>query len=1018
MSNHSSSIRINAIDGSSKSLQKIAKTSQSLSEKLSGLRGRVKELEAQGSKIESFKKLKQEISGTSSKIQTAQADLKSLSGEMKNSDKKLELLSTKFQQADLKVLKLAEQMGKAEKPSAELRRSYQNAKKEAAGLNRALKNAQRENKTLSRQFDEGARSAKKLADSHKNSILKLNELRSSIRQSIGPSKGFSQAQRDIRKETEQLNVALEKQRHELNRVQDLQAKQAARKSTLNSRMQFSSNATVGAYSVIQTSEQMKSALMGPVLVAAQFEEKMSGVGAVARASDAELLQLTATARRLGATTSFSASEAAEGMKYLAMANFDTQKIIAAMPGLLNLAKSGNTELAEASDISSDILSAFKLKASELGRVGDILTATFTTANTDLQMLGETMKYIGPIARTAGMSLEETSAMAGLLANVGIKASQSGTTLRAMISRLAAPTGKAGKLLDQLKVSVKDSSGNLRNMVGILGDVAKATENFGSSDRLSVIKTIFGEEPSAGLAELLDQEGTKGITKYLRVVEDSQGLAKEIADKMSDNTLGRVKELKSAFESLQITLGNVLLPVATKLTIWLTSVTRKVEELSKKHPQLIHYLAMAAAAITALAVVGGPLILAFAAVNTVMATAAFAAGSLGFASRMLGIRLTGTAGIGAKTSKTMRGLAATYTLLNTRLLTSIRSVIPAFIAALAATKARIVALTVATMTFAKGGVLGFVSGIKNMSRATLRFTVASMVGRLSMLATSARALAVGALPALAGAIKAVGLAIMANPLGVIIAAIVGIAAAVYKYWQPISAFAAGMWDGFLKGIEPLREALAPLTYSLSPVFDLITWIAGGIGSLVSGFMSLLEPVQSTQEELDDLRSTGEQVGEFIGDAFSKLAGMIKAITSGFSLFADKWRTFFGSDTEKTAKINEVREQIQKPENTSMETVKTLAKATVASAAVALPVAAEPPAVEVIEPFKKVVEVADSNAGSKGANPQQNSSDIIIENINFKIDGTFSNKEDLMNMIRSAVEQTIREVKAKSRGRLYD
>src|SRR5699024_449046 len=159
------------------------------------------------------------------------------------------------------------------------------------------------------------------------------------------------------------------------------------------------------------------------------------------------------ARELGQTTQFTASQAADGMKYLAMAGLDANEIMAAMPGMLDLAVAGNLDLGTTADIASDTMAAFGLEASEATRVADVLAKTATSSNTNIEMLGDTMKYVAPVARTAGMSLEETSAMAGLLANVGIKSSQAGTTMKSMLLKLANPSAKASNLLSDLGVSV-------------------------------------------------------------------------------------------------------------------------------------------------------------------------------------------------------------------------------------------------------------------------------------------------------------------------------------------------------------------------------------------------------------------------------------------------------------------------------------------------------------------------------------------------------------------------------------
>ncbi|MFI3271942.1 MAG: phage tail tape measure protein [Pseudomonadota bacterium] len=209
-----------------------------------------------------------------------------------------------------------------------------------------------------------------------------------------------------------------------------------------------------------------------VRTAALFEDQMAKVGAVSRASAQDMELLTKQARELGASTQFSAREAAEAQQYLAMAGFTVQQNLAALPSVLNLAAATAMDLGRASDISSDILSAFGLEAKEMNRVADTLALTCATTNVNMELLGDTMKYVAPVARMAGLSLEETAAMAGLLGNVGIKGSQAGTTLKAMLNKLSAPTTEAKALFEQLGVTVQDASGNLRSPVAILGEMSK------------------------------------------------------------------------------------------------------------------------------------------------------------------------------------------------------------------------------------------------------------------------------------------------------------------------------------------------------------------------------------------------------------------------------------------------------------------------------------------------------------------------------------------------------------------
>ena len=342
----------------------------------------------------------------------------------------------------------------------------------------------------------------------------------------------------------------------------------------------------------------------PAKIAVDFEDSIARVGAVANATDADMARLTATARQLGRDTVFSASQAAEGMKYLAMAGFDANETISAMPGMLDLAAAGNTDLGRTADIASDILSAFKFKAEDMGQVSDTLAKTFTTSNTSLEMLGDTMKYVGPVAATVGMSLQDTSAMAGMLGNVGIKASQAGTVMRAALLRLAAPPkmaknalgelagvagpeldelyeqiGDTGDALDALKelgMTTKDQAGNLRPMVDILEELNLRTAKMGSGERAEVFKKVFGSEASAGMMALAEQaavtvdkygkkitnslgQPTNALRAYMEKVGDYEGTGARIAKRMNETTGGALRRLKSAWEDVGISVGNLFLP---------------------------------------------------------------------------------------------------------------------------------------------------------------------------------------------------------------------------------------------------------------------------------------------------------------------------------------------------------------------------------------------------------------------------------------------------------------------------
>ncbi|MDR3300883.1 MAG: phage tail tape measure protein [Candidatus Accumulibacter sp.] len=291
----------------------------------------------------------------------------------------------------------------------------------------------------------------------------------------------------------------------------------------------------------------------PIKVGIEFEAAMSKVQALTRLDkdSEEMKALAKQARELGASTSFTASEAAQAQGFLAMAGFKTEGIIKTMPHMLDLAKAGDMDLQRTADIASNIQTAFKVD--DMQRVADVLTMTFTTSNTNLEQLSEAMKYAAPAARGLNVSLEETAAMTGLLGNVGIQASMAGTTLRNTFLNLSSPTSKAGKALKRLGVQTKDAKGNLKNMPELLYQVAQAMEKqkLGTGERAGIISTIFGTRATPGMIEMLTQAGGEGLKKYIQIVEDSKGAAAATHKIMADNLQGDLKALTSAWEELSI-----------------------------------------------------------------------------------------------------------------------------------------------------------------------------------------------------------------------------------------------------------------------------------------------------------------------------------------------------------------------------------------------------------------------------------------------------------------------------------
>jgi len=292
----------------------------------------------------------------------------------------------------------------------------------------------------------------------------------------------------------------------------------------------------------------------------------------------EFKMLEDTARQVGKTTEFTASQAAEGLDFLAMAGFNAQQSVAALPAVVDLATAANVDLARATDIASDSLGAFNLMtddaaklSSNLARVNDVMAKTVTSANTNMELLFETIKEGGPVATSAGASIETFNALAGQLANAGIKGSSAGTTLKNVFLRLAAPVGGAANMLKSLGVETVDSQGNMRDIIDIIGDLEKSLKGLGTGEKAKVLNTIFGKIPLAGVNVLLST-GSDKLRDYRTALEDAGGAAGTMAAQMRDTLSGQIKTMNSAFEGLQITIFKLS---ETSLGIFITRLTEVI-----------------------------------------------------------------------------------------------------------------------------------------------------------------------------------------------------------------------------------------------------------------------------------------------------------------------------------------------------------------------------------------------------------------------------------------------------------
>lgn len=367
--------------------------------------------------------------------------------------------------------------------------------------------------------------------------------------------------------------------------------------------------------------------------ASKFEAGMSKVQAITNSDANAMKLLTQQAKELGRTTKFSASQAADAMSFLGMAGWNTEQIMKGMPGLLSLAAAGGTDLARTADIVSDNLTAFGLAAGQAGHMADVYAMISTKTNTNVEMLGETMKYAAPVAHAFGASMEETAALAGIMANSGIKASQAGTALRAGFLRLAGPPKMASKAMAELGMSMRDLSAEQkeatmamaslgiamsdtngpRKMSAILTELRVKTKSLGEEQKLASLKAIFGTEAATGWLAVLNS-GDGVFEKLVGELEKSDGAADKMAKTMTNNAQGAMIQLKSATEGLEISLGNILLPTIADGAQKLAEIASRTAEFTEKFPGLTSAALYGVGAFTLLtgawwacSVIGGPVI---------------------------------------------------------------------------------------------------------------------------------------------------------------------------------------------------------------------------------------------------------------------------------------------------------------------------------------------------------------------------------------------------------------------------
>lgn len=339
-------------------------------------------------------------------------------------------------------------------------------------------------------------------------------------------------------------------------------------------------ASTGVKGTVKSIAAISTALTGvataAVKVGSDFEEGMSRVKAIANASSEEMEALTEKAKEMGYKTKFSARESADAFYYMAQAGWKTQDMLDGIAGVMDLAAASGADLASTSDIVTDALTSFGLEASQAGHFADVLAEASADSNTDVLKMGETFKYVGSIAGAMKYSIEDMSLAIGLMANRGIKASQAGTSLRSIITRMANPTKDSATAMEALGLSITDSEGNMKSFRSIMEDMRKSMQGLTEDQKVAYAGMLAGKPGMSGLLAILNATDDE-FSELANSIDNCEGAADRMARTMQDNLKGQVEQLGGALESLGIEFYE---SVDNPLKDIVATATEMVEQLSK------------------------------------------------------------------------------------------------------------------------------------------------------------------------------------------------------------------------------------------------------------------------------------------------------------------------------------------------------------------------------------------------------------------------------------------------------
>ena len=503
-------------------------------------------------------------------FKNASQTMKILQGDLKSANQKLKDVSA-YQKQQTAVANSKNRV-------TELQGEYDKLVSEIGDVDNATKQQKKE-------LESAAKALAKAKDTAADEQAKLEELSNTLREAGVNTDNLGRDTDELRQQYERLEQAQKK-------VQEITEKQAANKQAISQ-----TKAQLGG--LIGTVTAVGAAIYaGPVKKAAEFQSQMSTVKAISNASAGDMEKLQKKAEEMGRSTAFTATEAGEAMEYMAMAGWKTEDMLGGIEGIMNLASASGEELGAVSDIVTDALTAFGLSASDAGHFSDVLAQASSNANTDVSNMGATFQKVAPVAGALGYSVEDMSLGIGLMANASIKAEVAGTSLKTALANMAKPTKQQAEYMDKYGISLTKSDGTMKSFGEVVENLRGSLGGLSEQEKIAAATAIFGKESMSGMLAIINASEAD-YNKLTEAVYNCDGAAKQMAETKLDNFEGQVIKMKSAWDALQVSLGQMLLPTLQNLAGKATDVLTVVGKFVTEHPEAVKAIAKIVAGLVGL-----------------------------------------------------------------------------------------------------------------------------------------------------------------------------------------------------------------------------------------------------------------------------------------------------------------------------------------------------------------------------------------------------------------------------------